>query len=78
MATSIDQSDFMKTALRLPRDLHAWLMDFAGTQGISLNAVIVQILDEKRGKLPSVIADEMGEKALDAIEARIRDALKNK
>jgi len=75
MATSIDQSDFMKTALRLPRDLHAWLMEFAGTQDISLNAVIVQILDEKRGKLPVV---EISGKSLDEIEARLRHALKTK
>ncbi|WP_429444435.1 toxin-antitoxin system HicB family antitoxin [Paraburkholderia sp. WC7.3g] len=75
MATSIDQSDYMKTALRLPRDLHAWLMEFAAAQDVSLNAVIVQVLDEKRGKLPIV---EIGEKSLDAIEARLRHALKHK
>jgi hypothetical protein len=75
MATSIDQSDYMKTALRLPRDLHAWLMEFANAQGISLNAAIVQILDEKRGKLPTV---EISGKSQAEIAARLRHALRQK
>ena len=79
MATSLDQSDFMKTALRLPRHLHAWLIEFAAERGISLNAAILLILDEKKqGRLPPVNTEEIGEKALDAIEARMRHALKHK
>ena len=71
MATSIDQSDYMKTALRLPRDLHAWLLEFANEQGISLNAAIVQVLDEKRGKLPVV---DLSDQSIE----RLRHALKHK
>lgn len=72
MATSIDQSDYMKTALRLPRDLHAWLMEFAAERGISLNAAIVLILDERRLTAPSM---NLTDDALNAIEARMRNAL---
>lgn len=68
----------MKTALRLPRDLHAWLMEFANAKDISMNAAIVQILDEKRGKLPVVKTGEFSEEALNALEARMREALKSK
>lgn len=75
MATSIDQSDYMKTALRLPRDLHAWLTEFAGSQDVSLNAVIVQILEEKRGNLPTV---DLSEKSLEAIRSIVRSAAKHK
>lgn len=75
MATSIDQSDYMKTALRLPRDLHAWLMEFAGSQDVSLNAAIVQILEEKRGNLPTV---DLSEKSLEAIRSIVRHETKHK
>lgn len=75
MATSLDQSDFIKTALRLPRELHAWLTEFANAQGISLNSAIVQILEERRATVPSM---NLTEDALDAIESRMRQAMKHK
>ncbi|MFL9904699.1 toxin-antitoxin system HicB family antitoxin [Paraburkholderia fungorum] len=78
MATSLDQSDYIKTALRLPRDLHAWLLEFANEQGISLNAAIIQVLDEKRGKLPVVKTDEFSEKALESIRSVFRQETKRK
>lgn len=41
MATSINQEDFLKTALRLPRDLHARILEVAGESGRSMNSEIV-------------------------------------
>jgi hypothetical protein len=75
MATSLDQSDHLKTALRLPRYLHAWLMEFAAEKGVSLNAAILLILDERRQTAPNM---NLTGEALDAIEARMRQALKHK
>lgn len=74
MATSLDQTDFIKTALRLPRDLHARLSAAAESQGVSLNSYILLLLERGMGR-PLVGLDEM---ALDEIEARLRQALKHK
>lgn len=41
MATNISQEDFQKTALRLPRDLHARLHEAAAESGRSYNAEII-------------------------------------
>jgi len=45
MATSY-QDDYMKTALRLPRDLHAKIQEAATTSGKSLNSELIARLDE--------------------------------
>lgn len=74
MVTSLDQADYMKTALRLPRDLHARLSAAAESQGVSLNSYILLLLERGMGR-PLVGLDEM---ALDEIEARLRNALKHK
>jgi plasmid stability protein len=72
MATSLDQTDFIKTALRLPRDLHARVQASAESHGASLNTEIIQLLQR------ALKGVEIGEKSLDAIEARMRHALKHK
>lgn len=72
MATSLDQSDFIKTALRLPRDLHARVQAAAESDGASLNTEIILLL---RKALDGV---EISEKSLDEIEARMKRALKPK
>lgn len=41
MVTSVNQSDFVKTALRLPPDMHARLHEAAQESGRSYNAEIV-------------------------------------
>lgn len=41
MAQLSDQSDFLKTALRLPRDLHARIQEAAEASGRSMNAEII-------------------------------------
>ena len=43
MATSF-QDDYIKTALRLPRDLHAQLMEASKVQGKSLNSELIERL----------------------------------
>ena len=72
MATSLDQSDFIKTALRLPRDLHARVLAAAESDGASLNTEIILLL---RKALDGV---EISEKSLDEIESRMKRALKHK
>lgn len=44
MVTSINQEDFLKTALRLPRDLHALVLQAAAESGRSMNSEIVERL----------------------------------
>lgn len=44
MATSLNQDDYLKTALRLPRDLHAKIQQIANDSGRSMNAEIVERL----------------------------------
>lgn len=43
-ARKFDQSDYVKSALRLPRDLHAQVSDDAERNGRSLNAEIISRL----------------------------------
>lgn len=74
MATSLDQTDFIKTALRLPRELHARVQALAEAHGASLNTEIIQLL-QRAVENPTV---EIGSKSLDEIEARLRHALKHK
>jgi hypothetical protein len=45
MATGIKQDDFIKTALRLPRNLHAAIQSAAERSGRSMNAEIIAILE---------------------------------
>lgn len=61
MATIQPQDDFQKTALRLPRDLHAQLHEAAAAAGRSYNAEIVARLQasfEPLGPQHSVKADD--------------------
>ncbi|MDR8026973.1 Arc family DNA-binding protein [Burkholderia cenocepacia] len=44
MATSLNQDDYLKTALRLPRDLHAKIQEAAQQSGRSMNAEIIERL----------------------------------
>lgn len=74
MATSLDQSDYHKMALRLPRDLYARVQALAEAHGASLNTEIIQLL-KLATESPTV---EIGSKSLDEIEARLRHALKHK
>lgn len=53
MATSNPQDDFQKTALRLPRDLHANLHEAAAQSGRSYNAEIVARLHASFNALPT-------------------------
>ena len=46
MATSIDQSDFIKTALRLPPSLHAAVHAAAKRSGRSFNAELLDLIDQ--------------------------------
>ncbi len=46
MATSIDQSDFVKTALRLPPSLHAAVHAAAKRSGRSFNAELLDLIDQ--------------------------------
>ncbi|MFM2254157.1 MAG: hypothetical protein RJB68_2494 [Pseudomonadota bacterium] len=46
MATSIDQKNFVKTALRLPPELHAAVHESAQKNGRSYNAELVSALQE--------------------------------
>ena len=55
MATNIPQDDFQKTALRLPKDLHARLHAAAAEVGRSYNAEII-------ARLEATFADDMDAK----------------
>ena len=72
MATSLDQTDFIKTALRLPRELHARVQASAEAHSASLNTEIILLLQQ------ALEGVEIAEKSLDDIEARLRKALKHK
>lgn len=74
MATSLDQTDFIKTALRLPRDLHARIQASAEGHGASLNTEIIQLL--QRALEAQTV--EIGEKSLDAIRSIVRHESKHK
>ena len=68
MATSINQDNFVKTALRLPADLHVRLHEAAQAHGTSLNSEIIMLLQQALDNTP--------ERLLDQIEARLRKILK--
>lgn len=46
MAQLTPQDDYMKTALRLPRDVHARIQEAATSNGRSMNAEMVARLQE--------------------------------
>ena len=73
MASRLDT----QTNIRLPSDLKRALVDAAAESGRSLSSEIENRLRESFERAPSGTV-ELSEKTLDAIEARIRDALKNK
>lgn len=75
MATSLDQSDYHKMALRLPRELREWLAEFAEREGVSINSAIVQILDGRRLSAPPM---NLTQEALDAIRDIVRHETKHK
>jgi predicted DNA-binding protein len=75
MATSVDQTDFLKTALRLPRDLHMRLMALAQERGVSLNTQIVESLEKAIGEPPSV---KLVAESRDEIVEHLRKALTKK
>lgn len=69
MATSLDQTDFIKTALRMPRKLHARVQESAEANRASLNTEILQLIQ----KALDAQTVELGEKSLDAIRSIVRD-----
>lgn len=52
MAQLTPQDDYMKTALRLPRELHARIQEAASSSGRSMNAEIVARLDSSFTEAP--------------------------
>lgn len=58
MARISKQEDFLKTALRLPRDLHAKIHEAADEAGRSMNAEIVARLEQSFRIVESVVVDE--------------------
>lgn len=54
MVTSVNQSDFVKTALRLPPDVHVRLHEAAQANGRSYNAEIIARLQESFSDNPEV------------------------
>lgn len=50
------QDDFIKTAIRLPRDLHAAILDSAAQHGRSMNAEMLARLANQSGVTLSDIA----------------------
>ena len=72
MATSTPQDDYQKTALRLPRDLHAGLHEAAIESGRSYNAEIVARLQASFDATPSAdgaVAQELAESRGQTIRA---------
>lgn len=62
MATSINQDEWVKTALRLPQDLHAAIHETAREQDRSFNGQIVAMLraalsegSKKRGQTEALV-----------------------
>lgn len=58
----LDQSDYVKSALRLPRDLHAQVADDAVRNGRSMNAEIIARLGVS--PLADLAADVVDVKAM--------------
>jgi predicted transcriptional regulator len=73
MASRLDT----QTNIRLPADLKRALVDAAAESGRSLSSEIENRLRESFERLPTG-SIELSEKSLDAIEARMRQALRNK
>lgn len=75
MATSF-QDDFMKTALRLPRDLHTRLMESARNKGRSFNSELVarlaESLEADKGLTPE-LAQKLGMWIEQAARARANE-----
>lgn len=71
MAQISDQSDFLKTALRLPRDLHARIQKAAELSGRSMNAEIIARLQQTLEQPAD--AGALHEK-ISHLETRLRDA----
>lgn len=72
MATSLDQTEFVKTALRLPPKLHALVQAAAEARGMSINTLLVRLIQDGLER-PLVGLDE---RALADIKALI-DATKH-
>lgn len=73
MVTSVNQSDFIKTALRLPKDLHAQLHAEAQETGRSYNAEIVARLQKSFENEPG---DELTHPRLETALQKLRDEMK--
>jgi hypothetical protein len=73
MSKPKSQDDYVKTALRLPRDLHAQIADAAEANGRSMNAEILARL--KQFPLDAKI-DELSKQNLE-IKALAREILQN-
>lgn len=70
MAQISDQSDYLKTALRLPRDLHAHIQEAAEEAGRSQNAEIVARLASSFEQNPNAEALQL---QIQHLEQRIKD-----
>ncbi len=89
MATLTPQDDFLKTALRLPKDLHGRLVDSAAANGRSLNSEInerleasfkqrdakLQELSEKVAVLEGYLTQPFGEEKANAFHNLILEKL---
>ena len=79
MVTRLNQTDFVKTALRLPPDLHAKLHEGAEASGRSYNAEIVQRLESTFTPITGVMAAREGESqdARDEVIGALRQTAKS-
>lgn len=72
MATSLNQDDYQKTALRLPRDLHSKIVEAASVSGRSMNAEIVSRLEQSYKQPPaSEVLDVLVSMRHDAANAEL-------
>jgi hypothetical protein len=69
------QDDYLKTALRLPRDLHARIHEAAEKAGRSMNAEIVARLE---ASFPSLTREPISAEDLREIVADLRALLEEK
>lgn len=72
---TLPQDDYIKTALRLPRDLHAEIKDAAEYHGRSMNAEIIARLESSGVTLADIAqqntkTQEMIQQIIDAISLR--------
>lgn len=79
MAQLTNQDDFLKTALRIPRDLHEQIQSAARTTGRSMNAEIVarlhQSFEAQSGDSALRLQVEENTAALRRLEALMEDLL---